>query len=186
MNRPTNIARGFTLLELLVVIAIVAILATAAVFSIAAGRSRRAMQEWTSDISAVMREARSRAASSGQRYAVEITPTTARFCQIDCPPNQPNTPGIEIGRTRLGLNGAQAAFWAREADIGITAMPPKTALTKAIIYFLPDGTMDSDLTNTELDGFTVYLQHAIKDKYKYRIAVLPLSSDIRTYDSWDE
>lgn len=186
MNRPTNTARGFTLMELLVVIAIVAILATVAVFSIVSGRSRRAMQEWTTDIAAVMREARSRATASGQRYAVEITPTTARFCQIDCPPNQPNTPGIEIGRTRLGLNGAQAVSSAKEADIGTSAMPPRVALAKVIIYFMPDGTMDSDLTNTDLDGFTVYLQHDTKDKYKHRIAVLPLSSEIRTYDSWDE
>lgn len=186
MNRPTNTARGFTLMELLVVIAIVAILATVAVFSIAASRGRRAMEEWTSDIAAVMREARSRAAASGQRYAVEITPTTTRFCQIDCPPNQPNTPGIEIGRTRLGLNGARAAFSAPEADIAVGAMPTKATLTKVIIYFLPDGTMDSDLTNTELDGFTVYLQHATNDKYKYRITVLPLSSAIRTYDTWDD
>jgi prepilin-type N-terminal cleavage/methylation domain-containing protein len=186
MTPTTKTARGFTLLELLVVIAIIAILATAAVFSIVASRSRRAMQEWTSDIAAVMREGRSRAASSGQRYAVEITPTTARFCQIDCPPNQPNTPGIELGRTRLGLNGARAAFWAPEADIAIAAMPTKTALAKTIIYFMPDGTMDADLTNSDLDGFTVYLQHATKDNYKYRIAVLPLSSEIRTYDSWDE
>ncbi len=186
MHRPTHSSRGFTLMELLVVIAIVAILATVAIFSISASRSQRAMQEWTSDVAAVMREARSRAASSGQRYAVELTPTTARFCQIDCPPNQPSTPGLEIGRTRLGLNGAQVAFWAKEADIGTSAMPTQTALSKVVIYFLPDGTMDADLTNDDLDGFTAYLQHNINDKYKYRISILPLSSEIRTYDSWDD
>ncbi len=186
MQRLRHSPYGFTLLELLVVIAIVAILATAAVFSITAGRNRRAMQEWTSDIAAVMREARSRATASGQRYAVEITPTTARFCQIDCPPNQPNTPGIEIGRTRLGLNGARAVYSARQADIAVGAMPPRTSLTKTVLYFLPDGTMDSDLTNSDLDGFTVYLQHSTSSSYKYRVAVLPLSSEIRTYDSWDD
>ena len=186
MKRPTHRDRGFTLMELLVVIAIVAILATVAVFSIAAGRNSRAMQAWTNDIAAVMREARSRAAASGQRYAVEITPTTARMCQIDCPPNQPNTPGIEIGRTRLGLNGARAVSSAPVADIGTTALPTRTTITKVILYFLPDGTMDSDLSNTELDGFTVYLQHSIDSNYKYRISVLPLSSEIRTYDSWNE
>lgn len=186
MHRPTHANRGFTLLELLVVIAIVAILASVAIFSIASGRSKRAMQEWTADIAAVMREARSRATASGQRYAVEITPTNARFCQIDCPPNQPSTPDMEIGRTRLGLNGAEARFSAKQADIAIGAMPAKTALTKVVIYFLPDGTMDSDLTNTELDGFTVYLQHATRSDLKARVAVLPFSADIRTYDSWDE
>ncbi len=187
MKRPKHIARGFTLMELLVVIAIVAIVSVVAVFSIAASRSQRAMQEWTSDIAAVMREARSRAGSSGQRYAVEITPTTTRFCQIDCPPNQPSkNPPLEIGRTRLGLNGAQAVFFAKEADIAVGAMPPRTGLSKVIIYFNPDGTMDSDLTNSVLDGFTVYLQHNVKSNHKYRIAVLPLSSDIRTYSTWDD
>jgi type II secretory pathway pseudopilin PulG len=173
-------------MELIVVIAIVAILAGVAIFSVVSSRDQRAIQEWTSDLAAVMREARSRATASSTRYAVEITPTTTRFCQIDCPPNQPNTPGIEIGRTRLGLNGARAAFYSLEADIGTAAMPPRIALTKVLIYFMPDGTMDSNLTNSELDGFTVYLQHDTKDKFKARVAVLPFSADIRTYDSWDE
>jgi prepilin-type N-terminal cleavage/methylation domain-containing protein len=164
MHRAPRTARGFTLMELIVVIAIVAILAGVAIFSVVSSRDQRAMQEWTSDIAAVMREARSRATASGTRYAVEI----------------------EIGRTRLGLNGARAAFYSLEADIGTAAMPPRIALTKVLIYFLPDGTMDSNLTNTELDGFTVYLQHDTQDKFKARVAVLPFSADIRTYDSWDE
>ena len=190
-HRPPSVSsalgdrsRGFTLLELLTVMAIIGILAAVAVFSVRKNRSRAAMEEYASNIAYCMKEARTRAVANGRRYAVQITKTSVRWCEQDCPPKQPTTSGIELGRTMPSANGAQAVGFAKIGDIGITAAPAQTALTDITVYFLPNGTVDSDLTTSLYEGFTVYLEHEITKALQYRVAVLPLSGDIRRYPSW--
>ncbi|MFH2006390.1 MAG: prepilin-type N-terminal cleavage/methylation domain-containing protein [bacterium] len=185
---PTRRLRtsGFTLMELLVTIAIIGILSMVAVFSIRSGRGERAISEHSSNIVNTFKEARSRAVSNGRRYAVRLTPTSVQWCENDCPPNQPNTPGIEIGKVHPAVNGAQVVSFSRTADIGVTPLPARTVLTSTVLYFLPNGSVDSDITTPQLEGFTAYLQHDTQERIKYRIAILPLSADIRTFHSWDE
>ncbi len=144
------------------------------------------MQEFSSNIVNTFKEARSRAVSNGKRYAVKLTKTSVQWCENDCPPNQPNTPGIEIGKVLPAVNDAEAVSFSRTADVGVTPLPAQTALTETVVYFLPDGSVDSDITTPQPEGFTVYLQHATQENIKFRIAILPLSADVRTFHSWND
>jgi hypothetical protein len=132
-----------------------------------------------------MKEARGLAVATGRVHAVQIAKSYVRWCEVDCPPNQPNTPGIGLGPTMPAVDGAQAASFARVADIGIGNAPAMTAFTDPIvIYFKPDGTLDSDKTTTQVEGFTVRLNHEKSPGIEYRVAVLPLSGEMRKYSSW--
>lgn len=171
---------GFTIVELMVVVAIVAVLAGVAVWSMSPNTAQAEIKDFAEEFQYHFREARSRALSTRNRYAVMLDATTVQWCEDDCPAPT----GKEKGRVGRARGGAKAISFARMADIGVTALPTQTSLGTTTIYFYGDGTVDSNRSTPEQEGFTVYLQHSVKTHLRYRVAILPLSGDVRTYDSW--
>ncbi len=178
----TRGSRGFTLTELLVTMGVIAILAAVAVFSIGSDTERAAMNDFAGEIKLAMKEARSRATSSGVKHVVELEATRVRWCQQDCSSSSP-----KVSAWRYAKNGAQAVYYADSGDIGVGPRPPTTAMGTGtrVLTFYPDGTMDSNTATTTLEGFTVYLQHSTNTSLQYRIAVMPFAGVIRKYVSWD-
>lgn len=179
-RRPTP--RGFTIAELLVVLAVIAILAGVAVWSMTPNTRRAQMSDFAEEIQYHFKEARGRALLTRNRHAVKIDGTTVQWCEDDCPPNQPS--GKALGRVGRARGGAKAMSYVRMADIGVATVPTRVALGSTTLYFYGDGTADSDRATPQQEGFTVYLQHANRTSLRYRVAVMPLSGDIRVYDSW--
>lgn len=173
-------SRGMTIVELLVVVAIIAVLAGVAVWSMTPNVNRAQMADFAGEIQNTFKEARGRALLTRNRYAVRLTPTTVEWCETDCPPPA----GKEKGRVANARGGARAVSFAQVADIGLAAIPPRTELGETKIYFYGDGTVDSDRATAVQEGFTAYLQHSIRTHLQHRVAVLPLSGDIRKYDEW--
>jgi prepilin-type N-terminal cleavage/methylation domain-containing protein len=177
-------SRGFTLIEVMVVVAIIAILAAVGVFTVVGNQQKREMSRFSEAITGQLRDARSRAIQKRTRYAVEITRTSIRWCETSCPTASGKDGGLKYSVGRDGVH-AQIVSYAKVGDFGLTAKPTTTSMGTFTVYFNPDGSMDSDLTTAIQEGFTVYLQHDRDSSLQYRVAVLPLSGEIRKYDSWD-
>ena len=195
-----RLQRGFTLVELMVAMVIIAILAVIALISTIQSKYDREMDRYASAVIHALKEARSRAISTGRIHVVQFYSDKVQWCEIACPPITPPTcapasPGStclppgdvhNYGKQYLALaGGATATHYATVADFNLPAMPARTALAFHEVHFKPDGSMDGKpLDPTAPHGFTVYLQHQEKPSLKYRIAVLPLSGEIRKFTTW--
>ncbi|MCD6497788.1 MAG: prepilin-type N-terminal cleavage/methylation domain-containing protein [Deltaproteobacteria bacterium] len=176
----TSSQSGFTLIELMITMVIAVVLTTVAYFSTRQDRFERDMDDDAAAIMAAMREARIRAINHGVRYAVRFTRTSVQWCEDTCPPQS----GKEFGKRYWVPKGPLAIRYANVADFDLPAMPSNYSMWSKLIYFLPDGTMDANLTTTQKEGFTVYLRHQKKFALRYRIVVLPLSGQVRLFKNW--
>ena len=171
---------GFTLVELMVTLVIVGILSVVAVFSTRRTRFERELDDHAAAIVNAMREARTRAINKGVRYAVRFTRTSVQWCEYTCPP-QTNK---EAGNRYWAPKGPRAIKYANIADYNLSSMPSSYTLYSKLVYFLPDGTMDANLSTRQKEGFTIYLEHKRDKKLKRRIVVLPLSGQVRKFLIW--
>jgi len=176
----TSSQSGFTLIELMITMMIAVVLTTVAYFSTRQDRFERDMNDDAAAIMAAMREARIRAINHGVRYAVRFTRTSVQWCEDTCPPQS----GKEHGKRYWVPYGPRAIRYQNLADFNLPAMPSTYVMFSKLIYFLPDGTMDADLSTSQKEGFTLYLQHRKKKSLKYRIVVLPLSGQVRLFKNW--
>lgn len=195
--------RGFTLVELMVGMVIIAILAMIALISTVQSKYDREMDQYASAIIAALKEARSRAINTGRIHVVHFYVNKVRWCEIACPPVTPPTcapasPGstcLPVGDVhnygklyQARTDGPQAVEAATVADFNLPTKPePDVDLSTGFheIYFKPDGSMDGKPTDPLAPyGFTIYLKHQDKTSLKYRIAVLPLSGEIRKFNTW--
>lgn len=180
-RRPAAGAAGFTLVEMLTVMAVIAILAVVAMFSTRQSRKHREMNRLVSEVRSAFKEARSRAITQGVRYAVWLKTDSVQWCQDDCPPQSNNEAGQRFFATGTG---ARAVKWAPLADFELPSMPAAYDMVSKTVYFFPDGTMDSDLSTSTPEGFTVYFQHDRQSSLKRRLIILPLSGEIRKFNNW--
>lgn len=197
--------RGFTLVELMVVVALVTILGGLAAISINRDNRTAYIDGFASDIRNVLTEARRRALSTRNVYLVSITPTTVQWCQVSTTPDAlvnyatlPTTcPAVAPAGTEMsgvyqvrgysaaaGVPKVAAVQWARAADQGLGAVA--WLPMPASVYFLPNGTCDSDLSTPppQLDGFSVRLQSGVESNIVRKIYLYPLGGRPRLTDTW--
>lgn len=201
--------RGFTLTELMVVVAIFSIIAGLAIVSI--GRTNRAhdLDDFGREVSSLMQLARRRAVTTRNVYMVSIQQTlttppqwTASYCQMTTNPEtitsttlqalgttcpQPPLANREGNRPLIAGVGAQVVNWAKDTDQGQAVT--KIALP-AYVYFLPDGTIDTDFVTAGPQGFSLYLQGnggvqgTSETLLKRKIYILPFAGRPRVIDTW--
>jgi prepilin-type N-terminal cleavage/methylation domain-containing protein len=164
VRRRRNAA--FTLMELMVVIVIIAVLAAIAIPGMLAGQDERRAFQAAADISALIREGRSRA--MGRGVAVMATVQTAGASGADVVLlDDPASVVLDGGASVAQVGGCKGIDWAAgiqnsnihigggiytQAGVNVDMAVNGTAVTRAYLCFAPSGRVFMKLGGTDPNG----------------------------------
>jgi type II secretory pathway pseudopilin PulG len=200
MTHPTSASRqrGFTLIELLTIVVVMGVLGVLALYSVGSSQSTTDVAAFASNVRNSILTARRRAVATSHVYLLDLRAAQVQWCQIPGTP-QGNTlaspaaacpvVGYEAGPLIPAGRSATAVGWLPQTlDVGQTT-PNSQSPMPAQLYFLPNGTIQSNPTSANLNGFTAFFQGTDAAgngdaTQKQKLTVYVFDGRPRIYDTW--
>jgi prepilin-type N-terminal cleavage/methylation domain-containing protein len=184
MHARGNPQRGFSLMELLTVVAIFAIGAALALVAINRSSETTDVDAFATNVRNAMVQARRRAVATEKVYLLELKAHSVAWCQVA---NTTVTTcaglvGVDASAPVVAGSDSVAMYWTKTMDQGQGALPQLTM--PGLVYFRPNGTVDSDPTTAVPDGFTAYLQGATHSDVRRKVVLYGVEGRPRISDTW--